>query len=118
LKPFQQTTKRLEGNAVEGHHGSVWEALPCVELLLDHLEKQKDIYTEAKYPHLFKSINLAWAKLDDYYTKIDESPAYTTALALHPRFRYSYFEKRWDEGMKKHLNKTKRAIQQLWNEDY
>jgi hypothetical protein len=46
LKPFQQATKHLEGNAVHGHHGSNWEALPAVELFLAKLETAKDTYKD------------------------------------------------------------------------
>jgi len=45
LEPFHMVTKRLEGNNKEGHHGSIWEALPAVELLLRHLETLKEVHT-------------------------------------------------------------------------
>jgi hypothetical protein len=42
LQPFQRVTKRLKGNLVDSHHGSIWEALPAIKLLLKHLERQKE----------------------------------------------------------------------------
>ncbi|KAF7509414.1 hypothetical protein GJ744_007977 [Endocarpon pusillum] len=56
LAPFYKVTKRLEGNAKEGHHGPTWEALPAVELLLEHLERLKRIH---KTKYLATSVNLA-----------------------------------------------------------
>src|SRR5271170_2849274 len=85
LYPFYSITKRLEGEAVDGHHGSVWEGLPAIEFLIDHLDKMK-IYTQKTSPKIATGVNLAWAKLDEYYKKLDDTPAYAAALFLHPRF--------------------------------
>lgn len=38
LKVFWQATKRVEGNAKHGSHGSIWEALPLIEALQEKLE--------------------------------------------------------------------------------
>jgi hypothetical protein len=43
------------------------------------------------YPHLTTSINLAWLKLDEYYKKLNDSPAYAAALLCHSSFRERYF---------------------------
>lgn len=61
LEPFYSLTKRMEGNPIDGHHGSIWEALPAVEMLLQHLEKAKITYRSNRY--LMTCINLAWVKL-------------------------------------------------------
>ena len=57
LKPFYSLTKRMKGNPIDGHHGSIWEALPAVEMLLQHLEKAKITYKSDRY--LMTCINLA-----------------------------------------------------------
>lgn len=44
LSQFYYTTKRLEGIPERGHHGSMWEALPCIEMTLNHLEAAKKQY--------------------------------------------------------------------------
>ncbi len=49
--------KRLESNAIKGHHDSIWKALSAVELLLSHLERKKYVYEENSY--LAISVNLA-----------------------------------------------------------
>lgn len=46
LKPFRSLTIRLESRAVQATHGALWEALPAIELLLEHLEKMKVHYQE------------------------------------------------------------------------
>jgi hypothetical protein len=68
LRPFQAVTKYLEGNAVHGHYGLIWKALPAIKLLLNKLEKVKTIYKYYKF--LSTSINLIWSKLDEYYKLI------------------------------------------------
>ena len=41
LKPLEKLTKLLQGNATrlgnEGSHGSLWEVLPGLQLLFEHL---------------------------------------------------------------------------------
>ena len=39
LKPFWQTTLRVEGNAKFASHGAIWEALPTLEALQEILEE-------------------------------------------------------------------------------
>lgn len=117
LQPFQKVTKRLEGNAVDSHHGSIWEALPAVELLLKHLERQKEEYWDNN--QLSISINLAWSKLNEYYTLMDDTPIYAAALFLHPKFRFDYFKRRWNtETLQAYQEPTLAAIRKLYNEEY
>ena len=117
LKPFEEITKRLEGNPVKGHHGSIWEALPAVEYLLQHLENAKSSHRRNKY--LSTCINLAWDKLHDYYILMDDTPAYALGVFLHPKHRWSYFEKRWDTpDLRAFLQPTQDRIRKLWEEEY
>lgn len=37
LKPFYEVTKRLEGNAVEGSHGALWEVVVGLKCLIQSL---------------------------------------------------------------------------------
>ena len=43
LKPFWDTTLRLEGYGAQGSHGVIWEVLPAFEFLLNHVEKQAEV---------------------------------------------------------------------------
>lgn len=118
LTPFASVTKRLEGRAALGSHGSVWEALPALESLIKHLDTMKLKYTQAAYPELAISINLAWSKLDDYYKKLDESPAYAAALVLHPRYRLEYITEKWTGPLRKYIAPAKKAIRELYMKEY
>jgi hypothetical protein len=66
--------------------------LPAVELLLRHLEGLKQIH---KTGYLATSVNLAWAKLEEYYKLMNSTPAYAAALFLNLKFRFEYFKTRW-----------------------
>jgi hypothetical protein len=41
------------------------------------------------------SINNGWKKLDEYYSKLGESPLFAAAVVLHPRFGISWLEATW-----------------------
>ena len=46
LYPFWNVTKRLEGHAKKGECGAMWEVLPAIEVLIEHLDKIKQVYTQ------------------------------------------------------------------------
>ena len=117
LKPFEEVTKHLEGTAIHGHHGSIWEALPAVELLLQHLEKMKQEYRDQSL--LSTSINLAWSKLNKYYQLMDKVPVYAAALFLHPSYRFNYFKKHWTTPtLRAYQSTTLAAIRKLYKNEY
>src|SRR5437667_3728777 len=97
LKPFKQQTLRLEGDAREGSKGAVWEILPAMDILLEHLESAKVEYEFSEHMHLKACINNAWIKLDKYYNMTELSSVYVAALVLHPRYKWAYFEKKWSQ---------------------
>jgi hypothetical protein len=96
----------------------MWEALPAIEVLIEHLDKMKQIYRQDTHPELALSINLAWSKLDDYYKKLNDSSAYAAALLLHSRYRLRHFENKWKGQLKKYLGVMKKATQALYDEEY
>ncbi|KJZ69294.1 hypothetical protein HIM_11307 [Hirsutella minnesotensis 3608] len=40
-------------------------------------------------------INNCWSKLDEYYSLLGQSPLYTVAVILHPRWNVSWLEANW-----------------------
>ena len=119
LKHFYSATKRMEGNAERGHHGSMWEGLPCVEAILGKLEAAKITYTMTEHPEIAQSLNLAWEKLEQYYSLMDDSPAYAAAVMLNPSHRIKYFDTHWKvKDLKKHLGPTKKKLRDLYDSEY
>jgi len=98
LQPFEYATKKAEGNAYSGSNGALWEVLPMMDYLFKKLKKHADEVSES--PQLFTDhyrhcINHGFNKLQEYYTKADDSRLYAAAVALHPCYRYNYFDSQW-----------------------
>jgi hypothetical protein len=55
----------------------------------DDVTARPHIYTD----HYTHCLNPGYLKLQDYFTKIDESRLYSAAVALNPCRRFAYFEK-------------------------
>ncbi|KAM0713361.1 hypothetical protein Q7P35_000814 [Cladosporium inversicolor] len=100
LQYFEKATKRVEGNAHTGTHRALWEVIPTMDYLFAKLKKHAKEVEET--PKIFTDyyiicLNHGFAKLSEYYTKIDESPFYATAVALHPCKRFTYFDEIWSK---------------------
>lgn len=116
LQPFRVMTKQLEGRAKEHHHGSVWEVLPTIELLLSHIEGLKAVYTDS---YMKVSINNCWTKLDEYYSKTDSHYAvYACATLLHPALRTAHFHKHWTGSSQSAIRKMIDEIRSIWKKQY
>ncbi|TKA67676.1 hypothetical protein B0A49_10531 [Cryomyces minteri] len=92
LLPMKEMTKRLEGNAITGSYGALWESLGAMDYLLSTLERRKDELFIQEDTHFRAAIKLSWKKLDDYYTLSDQTAAY-----------------QW-------ITTAKSAIRDLWNQ--
>lgn len=47
--------------------------------------------------HICQSINLAWKKLDSYYTKLGDSPLYSAAIILNPAYGLKTLQHTWGD---------------------
>ncbi|KAM0664397.1 hypothetical protein ACQRIU_006979 [Beauveria bassiana] len=66
--------------------------------LIGHLEEAKlDADRTPEPAHFMTNINLAWAKLNKYYSTIDQSPAYYAATVLHPAIRWDFLRRAYRE---------------------
>lgn len=58
-------------------------------------------------------------QLNDYYTKLNETPAYYASAILNPVSRWGYFENTWtDQEQLSWLQDAKDMIRALWEEEY
>ncbi|KAH7459490.1 hypothetical protein FOMA001_g19960 [Fusarium oxysporum f. sp. matthiolae] len=108
------------------------------------LEEYKAFAADYPDPEHFRiNINLGWQKLNKYYTILDETPPsfqgldsllrntnnnkyytildetpiYYVALALHPAYRWGWFEEHWG----KHpdwIATAKEMVQEVWETEY
>ncbi|RYN15529.1 hypothetical protein AA0113_g12768 [Alternaria arborescens] len=120
LKPLKEATKRLEARGKQGSFGAIYDVIPVFEYVIgayeailrtyDHVDF--NVHPEAPEDHLAINLNAAWRKANDYYTKLDASPAYYSATCLHPYYK-NYCSNSWRE--KPHWIVSNEAeLQQLW----
>ncbi|KAA8621072.1 Dimer-Tnp-hAT domain-containing protein [Pyrenophora tritici-repentis] len=105
LKPLKSATKRLEGRGKDtegrvggGLYGAIAEVIPVFEYILTYYEQRVKAYEAA----------------NDYYTKLDLSPAYYAATLLHPRYK-TYCEVAWADKPE-WLEANNRTFHELWAE--
>ncbi|KAI0568009.1 hypothetical protein Alg130_12377, partial [Pyrenophora tritici-repentis] len=103
LRPLKECTKRFEGRG-EYSFGAIAEVIPTFEFLLTQLEARllyydcvvHDAHDEAPEDHLPINLRAALLKANEYYAKLDDSPAYYAATILHPRYKH-YCDQAWAE---------------------
>jgi hypothetical protein len=125
LLPSKSATLLPQGQ-IGGCSGAIRQVLPVFDQLLTHLEEQR--YTHRPIglqsmdqaleyltaEHYFSTnINLGWQKLDEYYTRLDQSPIFCAAVVLHPHQKWLWFEKHWI-GRQDWIDQAKVTIEQLW----
>jgi hypothetical protein len=122
LGPLKTATKRLEGHGKHGKFGSIAEIIPVFEVLLHKLEQQlqnfnsvnHEEHDEAPEDHLAINLRSAIVKAREYYSKLDDSPAYYAATVLHPRYK-AFCDSVWAENPK-WLLANNRSFDALWAE--
>lgn len=126
LSIYETVLKTLEGDGqmrlrkrgFTGSYGNVWDVILGFELLLSKLEAHKREAVDLPDGDYFKiGVNLAWAKLDKYYNKLDETPIYYAVLALHPAYRWDWFESTWVDRPD-WISKAKSMVSDLWLTEY
>lgn len=122
LEPFRQLSEVLQTRAAEGRNGSIWETLPAIEHLLEHVEalKAKQPRDKASEPQR-NALNNTWKVLTKYYKLTDAVPTvYFIATLLNPTLRIQYFENHWskDSVLKKAMDKHKKTVYTYWKNEY
>jgi hypothetical protein len=105
----------------EGSHGAVWEVLPAFDYLFKRLKKRADeceLHPELFVNHYRHCINYGFKKLSEYYQKTDDTPIYRVAVALHPAYRFDYFNNAWAKvpRAKAEIKGAKDATKQLFTD--
>lgn len=120
LRPLQHATERLEGRGKSGKFGAIYEVIPVFGYLLAELEtrcRQYDdvdfnAHAEAPEDHLAINLKAAWRKADEYYSKLDDLPAYYAAVCLHSHYKH-YCKNSWADKAG-WLDTNNAAFRQLW----
>jgi hypothetical protein len=108
LTPSKEVTKKTEG-----HKTTLDSFQPSMEFLINHFEKQQAVHTRREV--MLRPINTAWLLFEKYYSLIDQSGAYITALLLHPKRRVKWLKRRWTTSEKeKWLTTGLKRAKDLW----
>src|ERR1700754_4322361 len=111
LQLFKQVCLEFEKANI---NGSLFNILPSMDSLLENLETAKEKYTEELHSsHFCTCINLAWEKLDKYYTLTELSPIYIAAVVLNPCLKWNYFESAWN-SKPEWIRTAKQQFRNLW----
>ncbi|KNG46889.1 transposase-like protein [Stemphylium lycopersici] len=102
LQPLKTATKRLEGRGKRGSFGAIAEIISVFEYLRTYYEQRVNAYEAVNYnehdespeDHIAINLRAAWQRADDYYSQLDDSPAYYAATILNPMYKY-YCDKAW-----------------------
>jgi hypothetical protein len=95
--------------ALQSSTSTLDNVLPAMDFILEMFEDGKERFKDNDF--MAPCINSAWSKLNKYYTKTSESPAYISALVLHPAFKWEYIEATWDPEW---IPKSREQVEELW----
>ena len=111
-----QLRERVDGTIKV--YGLIWNVIFVYEHMLEALEKAKNtVVDEANASRWKTAVNQAWSILDKYYNLLNECPVYYASMALHPRWRWRYFENKWVD-QPEWVAEAKRVVRDLWLDEY
>ena len=98
LKPCSVATMDLQGQPGDGKSCGLANVQQDIECITEELTAAYERYKHAPATsiegqwHFSAQIKLALNKAQEYYNKIDESPAYLAAIVLHPKYNWHFVE--------------------------
>ena len=133
LQKFYVLTKRAEGSKLTSDRGVLSDYMTTLNDLLDHVRSNRDdLNTRADDPdltsdavsHLRACIVNCWTKLDEYFAKINETPAHYASVVTNPKMKWAYFEYVWKDAIlwkdarapNQWLPQGKRALEYIWGD--
>jgi len=54
---------------------------------------------------------MGWETLDKYFSATDGAPVYLAVVVLNPKFKWRYFEVKWDRGC---VQNGKQNLKRYW----
>ena len=116
LEPLKYFTKRIENRPSEHTANGIRDVYDSLQYILSQMEKLKVEYSESSTSAIFwAAIEHAWAKANEYYTKLDNSPVYTAALLFDPRGKLGYLSANWTTT---EVDTQLEKVRRMWERDY
>ena len=133
LKKFMKLTKRAEGTDSQGDRGILSDYMTTLNGLIDHVRKHRDdinirtadeATASSSDIHLRECIINYWTKLDEYFTKVNNTPAHYASVVTVPMMKWKYFEhtqkdaSSWKDAKDPAtwLSGGKKALERIWDE--
>lgn len=123
LLPCYVATMDLQGQAGDDKPCALFNVQSDIEVIVQRLTDAWHTYKDAPDTavegewHFRTQIRLALDKAQQYYARLDDSPAYVASAMLHPGRTLKYFEGHWS-GHKAWIKRAKDATTSLWLEQY
>lgn len=113
LKPFRDETLSLEGHRTQG---SLYDIYPSFELLRRHILETKQ---HSQSPVIITSLELAYQKLEKYYSIDQLSPIICASIVLHPDMDnfFDDIESGWGDRPEWGI-KARALVKSLWESSY
>ncbi|KAJ3965333.1 hypothetical protein EV361DRAFT_810877, partial [Lentinula raphanica] len=74
---------------------SIYKAIPAFEVLLTQWE---NMLQDTRYQLYHSAVEAGLKKLQKYYTRFDEKPAYILSLFIHPYYKLHWIEHNWGDA--------------------
>ena len=118
LRPFKNATLELEGHAIHGNYGALWQVLEMMDILDSLLQEERAAVTvdPGFYSDYYLiGLKARYAKLMKYFDLTAKTPYYRAAICLVPIFKLLYFKDKW-RSHKIWVDTIKPDVRQLYNE--
>ncbi|KJZ68504.1 hypothetical protein HIM_12105 [Hirsutella minnesotensis 3608] len=71
------------------------------------------------FAFLAASAEASWRKAEQYFNKVDETPAYYTAISLNPTLKCQWYKETWtDEQKRAWIPDVTKLVRELWLDEY
>ncbi|KJZ68940.1 hypothetical protein HIM_08228 [Hirsutella minnesotensis 3608] len=71
------------------------------------------------FAFLAASAEASWRKAEQYFNKVDETPAYYTAISLNPTLKCQWYNETWtDEQKRAWIPDVTKLVRELWLDEY
>ncbi|KAJ3577745.1 hypothetical protein NPX13_g2821 [Xylaria arbuscula] len=114
LEPLYHQTLQTQGWSKQGSHGALWEVLIGMDL-----QQRTESLSDKSKLYFRLSILNGWKKLNEYYTKLEESPLYAASVILHPGLGFRWLEEQWSSPTQLlWLHSAKDRLYEYWERWY
>ena len=108
LQTFYDLTRRAERTKLSSGRGVLSDYITTFNELLNHVREPRDDYniraedaslSTPPVQNLLNCVVECWTKLDQYFAKVNETPAHYASVVTTPHMKWKYFEHIWRDAV-------------------